>query len=40
MQLVVDLVDEVIMNFNDLEKLDAIALKVNKLMAGRELFSI
>lgn len=40
MQLVVDLVDEVIMNFNDLEKLDAIALKVNKLMAGRELFSV
>jgi glycine hydroxymethyltransferase len=40
MQLVVDLVDEVIMNFNDLEKLDAIALKVNELMVGRELFSI
>lgn len=40
MQLVVDLVDEVIMNFNDLEKLDEIALKVNKLMAGRELFSV
>ena len=40
MQLVVDLVDEVIMNFNDLEKLDAIALKVNELMAGRELFSV
>ncbi|MCP4484621.1 MAG: serine hydroxymethyltransferase [Flavobacteriaceae bacterium] len=38
MQLVVDLVDEVIMNFNDSEKLDAIALKVNKLMAGRDLF--
>ena len=38
MQLVVDLVDEVIMNFNDSEKLDAIALKVNELMAGRDLF--
>ncbi len=38
MQLVVDLVDEVIMNFNDSEKLDAIALKVNELMAGRYLF--
>ena len=35
MQLVVDLVDEVIMNFNDSEKLDAIALKVNELMAGK-----
>ena len=38
MQLVVDSVDEVIMNFNDSEKLDAIALKVNELMAGRDLF--
>ena len=38
MQLVVDLVDEVIMNFNDSEKLEAIALKVNELMAGRNLF--
>ena len=38
MQLVVDLVDEVIMNFNDSEKLDEIALKVNELMAGRDLF--
>jgi len=38
MQLVVDLVDEVIMNFNDSEKLEAIALKVNELMAGRDLF--
>lgn len=38
MQLVVDLVDEAIMNFNDSEKLDAIALKVNELMAGRDLF--
>ena len=38
MKLVVDLVDEVIMNFNDSEKLDAIALKVNELMAGRDLF--
>ena len=35
MQLVVDLVDEVIMNFNDSEKLDAISLKVNELMAGK-----
>jgi hypothetical protein len=26
------------MNFNDSEKLDAIALKVNELMAGRDLF--
>ena len=40
MQLVVDLVDEVIMNFNDSEKLQAIALKVNELMAGRKLFSV
>ncbi len=40
MQLVVDLVDEVIMNFNDSEKLEAIALKVNELMAGRKLFSV
>ena len=40
MQLVVDLVDEVIMNFNDSEKLDAIALKVNELMAGRDLFKV
>ena len=38
MQLVVDLVDEVIMNFNDSEKLDAISLKVNELMAGKDLF--
>ena len=38
MQLVVDLVDEVIMNFNDSEKLDAISLKVNELMAERDLF--
>jgi len=38
MQLVVDLVDEVIMNFNDSEKLEVIALKVNELMAGRNLF--
>ena len=40
MQLVVDLVDEVIINFNDSEKLEAIALKVNELMAGRKLFSV
>ena len=38
MQLVVDLVDEVIMNFNDSEKLEVIALKVNELMDGRDLF--
>ena len=38
MQLVVDLVDEVIMNFNDSEKLKVIALKVNALMAERDLF--
>ncbi|MFT4801529.1 MAG: glycine hydroxymethyltransferase, partial [Flavobacteriaceae bacterium] len=36
---VVDLVDEVIMNFNDEEKLETIAEKVNKLMAGRPLFN-
>ena len=40
MQLVVDLVDEVIINFNDSEKLEAIALKVNELMARRKLFSV
>tara|TARA_R110000787_G_scaffold60220_3_gene136530 strand:+ start:4369 stop:5643 length:1275 start_codon:yes stop_codon:yes gene_type:complete len=39
MKTVVDLVDEVIMNFNDEEKLDVIAEKVNKLMAGRPLFN-
>jgi glycine hydroxymethyltransferase len=38
MQLVVDLVDEVIMNFNDSERLEVIALKVNELMDGRDLF--
>lgn len=38
MQLVVDLVDEVIMNFNDSERLELIALKVNELMDGRDLF--
>ena len=38
MKLVVDLVDEVIMNFNDSEKLEVIALKVNELMDGRDLF--
>jgi glycine hydroxymethyltransferase len=39
MKTVVDLVDEVIMNFNDEEKLETIAEKVNKLMAGRPLFN-
>ena len=39
MQTVVDLVDEVIMNFNDEEKLETIAEKVNKLMEGRSLFN-
>ena len=39
MKTVVDLVDEVIMNFNDEEKLEAIAEKVNKLMEGRSLFN-
>ena len=39
MKTVVDLVDEVIINFNDEEKLDVIAEKVNKLMAGRPLFN-
>ena len=39
MEKVVDLVDEVIMNFNDEEKLDIIAEKVNKLMSGRPLFN-
>ena len=36
---VVNLVDEVIMNFNDEEKLETIAEKVNKLMEGRSLFN-
>ena len=39
MKTVVDLVDEVIMNFNNEEKLEAIAEKVNKLMEGRPLFN-
>ena len=39
MQTVVDLVDEVILNFNDEEKLETIAEKVNKLMEGRPLFN-
>jgi len=39
MQTVVDLVDEVIMNFNDEEKLETVAEKVNKLMEGRSLFN-
>ena len=36
---VVNLVDEVIMNFNDEEKLETIAEKVNILMEGRSLFN-
>ena len=36
---VVDFVDEVIMNFNDEEKLETIAEKVNILMEGRPLFN-
>ena len=39
MKTVVDLVDEVIINFQDEEKLEAIAEKVNELMAGRLLFN-
>ncbi len=39
MRTVVDLVDEVIMNFNNEEKLEAIAVKVNDLMEGRPLFN-
>jgi glycine hydroxymethyltransferase len=39
MKTVVDLVDEVILNFNDEEKLETIAEKVNKLMEGRPLFN-
>jgi len=36
---VVNLVDEVIMNFNDEEQLEKIAEKVNILMEGRPLFN-
>jgi len=39
MKTVVDLVDKVIMNFNDEKKLETIAEKVNKLMEGRSLFN-
>jgi len=39
MQVVVDLVDEVICNFENEELLETIARKVNKLMAGRKLFN-
>lgn len=39
MKTVVDLVDEVILNFNNEEKLESIALKVNELMKGRSLFN-
>ena len=36
---VVNLVDEVIMSFNDEEQLEKIAEKVNNLMEGRPLFN-
>jgi glycine hydroxymethyltransferase len=39
MQAVVDLVDEVICNFENEEILEAVAVKVNALMAGRQLFN-
>ena len=39
MKTVVDLVDEVIMNFQDETKLESVAEKVNELMAGRPLFN-
>ena len=39
MKTVVDLVDQVILNFKDEEKLEAIGVKVNDLMAGRPLFN-
>ena len=35
---IVDLIDEVILNFQDESKLEAIAEKVNEMMAGRPLF--
>lgn len=40
MQEIVDLIDEVISNFGDEEKLDAISVKVNDMMSGRPLFSV
>ena len=40
MKTVVDLVDQVILNFKDEDKLEAIAIKVNELMAGRPLFNL
>lgn len=39
MQGIVDLIDEVISNFNDDERLEAISEKVNDMMSGRPLFS-
>jgi glycine hydroxymethyltransferase len=39
MKTVVDLVDEVIMNFQEETKLESVAEKVNELMAGRPLFN-
>lgn len=38
MQKIVDLIDEVIVNFEDEENLEAVALKVNEMMAGKPLF--
>lgn len=40
MQEIVDLIDEVISNFGDEEKLEAISVKVNDMMSGRPLFSV
>ncbi|OAB78550.1 serine hydroxymethyltransferase [Cochleicola gelatinilyticus] len=37
---IVDLIDEVIINFEDEQKLEAISEKVNKMMAGRPLFTM
>jgi glycine hydroxymethyltransferase len=39
MSTVVDLIDEVIMNFEDKAVLEAVGEKVNKLMSGRKLFN-
>lgn len=39
MKTVVDLIDEVIMNFEDEATLEAVAAKVNELMSGRPLFN-
>ena len=40
MQEIVDLIDEVISNFDNEEKLEAISEKVNDMMSGRPLFSV